>query len=219
MISKEFRKSEAVSYGWEAMKRNLGFFILFQIVVLALYAILLWILTSTKKGGFPGGPAELLRLAASSSLIMVWVWTALRTHDAKAQDYAGLFSNGRRILNYLAVEFIYACIVAAGLILLVVPAFIWGIQFGFARFAVLDEGLGPIGALRRSSELTQTARSNLFLFGLLLAAINFLGMLALGVGIFITIPTTFVAMAWVFRELQQRTHQSSSIRSASSLME
>ncbi len=219
MISKEFRKSEAISYGWEAMKRNLGFFVLFQIVVIVLYVILDWFVSSADKGGFPSGFAGLLRFTVIFSVTMVWVWTALRVHDAKAHDYVALFSNGRRILNYLAVEFLYACIVAAGFILLVIPAFIWGIQFGYARFAVLDEGLGPIEALRRSSELTRDGRSNLFLLGLILAGVNALGCLALGLGLLLTLPTTYVALAWSFRELQQLTAQSNSTRSASSRME
>ncbi len=219
MISKDFRKSEAISYGWEAMKRNLGFFILFQIVIMILYSLLYWIVNSADKGGFPSGLAGLLRFAVMFSVTMVWVWTALRVHDAKVHDYAALFSNGRRIWNYLAVEFLYALIIAAGFILLVIPAFIWGIQFGYARFAVLDEGLGPIEALRRSSELTRDGRSNLFLLGLILAGVNALGCLALGLGLLLTLPTTYVALAWSFRELQQLTAQSNSTRSASSRME
>ncbi len=218
MISKEFRKSEAISYGWEAMKRNLGFFILFQLVIMILYAFLYWIVNSADRGGLPFVFAGPLRLAIMFSVTMLWVWTAMRVHDAKAHDHAGLFSSGRRILNYLAVELLYGLIVAAGFILLIVPAFIWGIQFGYARFAVLDEGLGPIEALRRSSDLTQGGRGNLFLFGLILAAINFLGAMAIGLGLLITVPTTWVAMAWAYRELQQSTAQSNSMRSASSRM-
>jgi len=207
MVDKEFRKSEAVTYGWEAMKKNLGFFLIFQLVVFALYALVQSLTDSAKEGGFPSGPADLIRLVVYFSVTMVWIWTALRIHDAKDHGFADLFSNGRRILNYLAVEFIYSCIVFAGLILLVVPAFIWGIQFGYARFAVLDEGLGPIEALHRSSSLTRGGRNNLFLFGLLLFGINMLGLLALFVGVFATLPTTVVAMAWAYRELQQRTAQ------------
>jgi uncharacterized membrane protein len=41
----------------------------------------------------------------------------------------------------------------------------------------------------------------LVLFVLLLIGINILGLLAFGIGLFVTIPVTFVANAWVFKKL------------------
>jgi uncharacterized membrane protein len=62
--------------------------------------------------------------------------------------------------------------------------------------------LGPVEALKQSGALTQGAKWNLFLFGLLLCGVNLLGALVLLIGLFATIPTTMVATAYAYRRLQ-----------------
>ncbi len=48
------------------------------------------------------------------------------------------------------------------------------------------------------------AKWDLFLFGLLLGLINFVGALVFLIGLFATIPTTMVAYAYVYRHLAGR---------------
>jgi uncharacterized membrane protein len=87
------------------------------------------------------------------------------------------------------------------MILLIIPAIIWGIKFRFFSYFIIDKGAGPIEALKRSSSITMGAKWDLFLFGLLLIGINILGFLALVIGLFATIPTSMVAIAFVYRKL------------------
>jgi len=91
--------------------------------------------------------------------------------------------------------------VLPGLILFIIPGIYLGIRFQFFNCFIVDQKTGVIESLRRSWQITQGNTWNLFLFGLLLAGINILGLLCLIVGLFITIPTTTIAYIFVYRKL------------------
>ena len=109
--------------------------------------------------------------------------------------------------DYLIGSILYGLIVVVGLILLIIPGIIWAIKFQFFDYLIVDKGLGPIDALEKSSDITRGVKWDLFAFGILLAIINILGFLCLVVGLFVTIPVTLVAMAFVYRELLPETSQ------------
>ena len=92
-------------------------------------------------------------------------------------------------------------VVFIGFILFIVPGIIYGIKFMFAGYLIAEKTMGVIESLKKSSEITQGSKMNLFLFGILTALINVAGVLCLGVGLFITIPLTMVATAYIYRKL------------------
>ena len=92
-------------------------------------------------------------------------------------------------------------IMFCGFLLLIIPGIIWAIGFQLAPYFVVDKGMDPLEALKKSWAATRGAKWNLFLFGLLLGLINMLGFLALMVGLLFTLPLSMVAMAYVYRKL------------------
>ncbi|MBI2012282.1 hypothetical protein HYS91_05980 [Candidatus Daviesbacteria bacterium] len=85
-----------------------------------------------------------------------------------------------------------------------IPLVILGIRFQFFSYFIVDGNFGPIQALKQSWGLTKEVTINLFLLNLVLGLINFLGILALFIGLFITAPLTMLASAYVFRKLQSQ---------------
>ena len=130
---------------------------------------------------------------------------ALRFCDKEKGEFAELFSCFPLFFKYLFGSILCMLIVLGGMILLIIPGIIWSIKFQFFTYFIIDKGLGPIEALKRSSAITKGAKWDLFIFGLLLGLINLLGALCLLVGLFATIPTTIVAMAFVYRKLLAQT--------------
>ena len=100
----------------------------------------------------------------------------------------------------LVIKFQYNLIVL-GIILLIILGIILAIKFQFFGYFIVDKGDGPIEALKKSSAITTGAKWNLFLLYLLLLLINLLGAIFLLIGLFVTIPTTMVAIAFVYRKL------------------
>jgi hypothetical protein len=202
MAIKKFSKKEALQFGWQAMKKNFWFFA----GVLIVTGLVSWA---------PGALSDLTEkdLAIFSIIIGIAGWAlqtvvqmglikiALNLHDNKERKFSDLFSCFRLFFRYIFSSILYGLIVLGGFILLIVPGIIWAIKFQFFGYFIVDKGTGPAEALKRSSAITQGAKWDLFLLGLLLGLINLLGVLCLILGLFATVPTSMVARAFVYRKL------------------
>lgn len=198
----KFSKGEAIQFGWEATKRHLGFFIIVLIIALVANAIPNRVQDATKETApllsFLFG---LVSLFVGQVVAIGVTRISLRVHDREQPELADLFNRYALFFKYLFASLLYALIVAAGLILLIVPGIMWAVRFALYGYLVVDKGLGPVEALGQSAQLTQGARWDLFVFGLLLFGIILLGALALGVGLFLAFPTALMAGAFVYRRL------------------
>lgn len=89
-----------------------------------------------------------------------------------------------------------------GFILLIVPGIIIVLMFQMYAYLVVDKGLGPIAALKRSRVITKGSRWRLFVLGFLIVLVNLGGLLCLVVGLLVTIPLTAIASARVYDLLE-----------------
>jgi len=208
---KKFSKKEAISFGWNLTKTNFGFFVLLLILV-AVISVVLTSIPYLAKGKSPLLLIlSLIDIIVRTIITMGLIKISLKFCDNEKAKISDLFSSYPLFFKYLIGSILYVLIILGGLILLIVPGIIWAIQFQFFGYLIIDKGLGPIEALKKSSKITKDAKWNLFLFGILLVLINILGALALLVGLFVTIPTTMIANAFVYRKLlsQVETFQES----------
>lgn len=206
MGAKKFSTGDAIRFGWDTTKKHLGFFIGLTLVAGAVYVI-------------PSVIAELIRennpliamvidlVSSVVSLVMAMgiVKISLQFCDTRPSTIADLFSCFPLFFPYLFGTILYVLIFVGGILLLIVPGIIWGIQFQFFAYPIVEKGLGAVASLKQSSAITKGAKWDLFLFGLLLFGINILGALALGVGLFLTGPTSILAAAFVYRQLLSQT--------------
>lgn len=202
MTAEKFSISEAIHFGWNTMKSNLGFFIGLLILVF-LFSSLSSIIAAkaTEANIFLGIIFYIADFSLSIIISIGLVKIALRFCDNEKGRFADIFSQYPLFPQYLVGSILYGLIVFAGTILLIIPGIIWGIQFCFYDYFIVDKGLGPIEALKRSSAITRGVKWDLFVFFLILSGINLLGALCLLIGLFVTIPTTMVALAFVYRKL------------------
>ncbi|RMH11068.1 MAG: hypothetical protein D6698_16940 [Gammaproteobacteria bacterium] len=120
---------------------------------------------------------------------------------AELKDALRAVLDGKMLWSFIGASLLYGLIVLGGLILLVVPGIIWAVAYQFYRYTVVDDRLGAREALRKSKEMTRGNLGFLFLFGLALAVLNVAGVLALVVGLVVTVPVSMLAMASVYRQL------------------
>lgn len=185
-----FSKKEAIKFGWESMKSHFDFWIGILLVVM--------IISSVAANYF-----FLLPLLVSPILQMGMQRISIKLADARKPDFKDLFTplTWQLFINYILGTFLYGLIVAAGFLLLVVPGIIWAIKFQFVGYLIVDKGMKAMEALRKSAQMTQGVKWDLFFFGLLLFLINLAGTLVFMIGLFATIPTTMVATAFIYRKL------------------
>lgn len=202
MEGKSFSIGEALRFGWGAALSNFWFFV----GVLAVVVLVTTILSVLSEFFIADVPFISFFFALVSWVVGIIVSLGLlgimlAFADGQKPPLAKLFSYAHLFFNYLFASAIYGLIVIAGLLLLIVPGIIWAIKFQFYPFAIIDKGLGSLAALKESSRITQGVKMKLFLFGLVITGVNFLGALVLGLGLLVTIPTTMVATAFVYRRL------------------
>jgi hypothetical protein len=195
-----FLVGDALRFGWRTTMKNLKPLL----IIGGIGAFLSLLHQALTRYGQPG-LSWLLALAievVQVGVALAMVRVALKLHDGQPVDLERPGALVGDFFTYLLTSVLYGLIVAGGLVLLLVPGVIWGLKYGFAPFAVADEKRDPVEALRESSRLTRGEKGRLFGFALALFGVNLLGVLALGIGLFVTIPTTVIAAAYVFRRLQ-----------------
>ncbi|MDX9703209.1 MAG: hypothetical protein RBU23_09215 [Candidatus Auribacterota bacterium] len=132
----------------------------------------------------------------------------LKIYGDEEVSFADLFSGLPYLKVYSVATFLYGLIVSVGLLLLIVPGVIWSIKYVFFHFLVLDKQMQAIDSLKKSSRITDGVKWKLFLFFILMYLFNIAGVCLLFVGLFFTIPMSFLALAYIYHELLNQTDNS-----------
>lgn len=204
MSEERFKMGEAVKFGWETMKENIVFFIPLLIVAF---------LIENVPGAIAHYAGAEFSFISYALLLTGWllgfvvqmglIKISLKFCDNIKGKFDDLLSSFDILLPFIASAILYGLIVIGGTLLLIVPGVIWGVKFSLYPYFIVEKNLGPIEALKASSRATMGAKWDLFVFWLLLGLINLAGALVFLVGLFVTIPTSMVAYAYVYRKLSK----------------
>jgi hypothetical protein len=107
----------------------------------------------------------------------------------------------KRLAYFSAAYLLAKIIVLGGLILLIVPGIIFGIQLFLMKYIALKEDILPVAALRKSLALTKGHRLKIFECLFFAIILNIAGALCLIVGLFVTVPMTLIAFALIYTRL------------------
>ncbi|PCI21328.1 hypothetical protein COB64_00395 [Candidatus Wolfebacteria bacterium] len=197
---KTFLNKEALRFGWNTMKKNFWFFV----GILFIYWIISFIPSVVNV--FVGGGSiifTIVNIVVQIVLILVAIGITrilLNFAFGYPSKYSDLFKHYRHLINYFVASILYSLVVFVGLVLLIVPGIIWATRFQYFGQFVVDKKLGSIEAFKRSAAITKGHVWKLFVFNLSLLGINIVGTLALGIGLFATIPTTMVAFTSMYKK-------------------
>lgn len=201
MADSRFSISESLKYGWKAFTARAGFFIGFFIVITLIMVVPDYLVDRLFGRGALFFVAKLVVRILGVVLGMATTRVALDIYDRGEPDTSRFGALVPQILPYLGGKILYGIIVALGMILLIVPGIIAALMFFYVGFLIVDRGIGPIDALKESKRVTDGSKWDLFLFSLVTALVNILGAVCLLVGLFVTIPVTLMASAYVYRQL------------------
>ncbi len=130
------------------------------------------------------------------------VAAALKAVRGQPFSYGDVFSGGRYFGAMLVASILVSLAVSLGFLLCIVPGVILALGLGLYSYAVVDEGLSGVDALKRSWELTLGHKLNLFLFGLIGVLVSIAGLLACGVGLLVVMPMAIIGQAYIFARLK-----------------
>ncbi|HOI93549.1 MAG TPA: zinc-ribbon domain-containing protein [Syntrophobacter fumaroxidans] len=201
----EFVIGEAISFGWQTVKANMGFFVL-----LTLATIVIEMIPGIFQGIIAGNSILLILIFWVISMVvqgivtMGYVSICLAFADGRKAGFEQLFSCTPLVLSYVVATIICSLAVGIGFLLLIVPGVIFIIKLMFYTFAIVDKNMGPVESLNASWNMTKDVKMDLLLLLLLLLVINIIGAIPLGLGLLITVPVSSLACAYVYRRLQRR---------------
>jgi uncharacterized membrane protein len=202
----EFSTGAAIRFGWETFKRRPWFFVGSTFLILLASGVANG-LTSGIDAAFTGSPEEpsiigtVVNFALGTLISMGATAFYLAAHDNPDTADLSLLWHPRPFWKFLGASILLSLAVAIGLVLLIVPGIIFGLMFMFATFVVIERELGPIDAMNESNRLTRGHKWQLFGFVLVLLLINVLGLMALVVGILVSIPVSTLAFVHAYRVL------------------
>ena len=199
MAGKDLKLGEAIGFGWKTATGNLWFFIGVMAITLAISG-----LQNVLTGGEPNLITALLGLVFAVVNMIVTMGTmkiALKFCDGQKGEYSDLYNMYPMFWGYLGAAILYAIMVVAGTVLLIIPGIIVAIQFGFFGYLIIDKQMGVMDSLKMSSKVTNGAKWKLFGLAILSILINIAGAVCLLVGLLVTIPTTMLAWAYAYRKL------------------
>lgn len=206
---KKFSIKESIKLGWEITKKNIGFLV--GVVLIAFFVNLIPNFVTEALGENENNASlEILKIVIALaawilnllvSLGMVKVSLAIL--DKKEKNFSDLFNGYPLLLNFFVGSILYALVVFLGLILFIIPGIYFAIKYQFYSYFIVDKKMGAIEAMKASGKITQGVKLHLIIFSFALGILNLLGMLALGIGLLVTIPVTMLAYAHVYRELSK----------------
>ncbi|MEM7397638.1 MAG: YciC family protein [Pseudomonadota bacterium] len=201
-----FSPLSAIQFGWETFKKRPWFFVGAVAILVVLHILNVGITNgvNTLTGGTLEEPtlvANLVNLAIGALILIGAVAFFLKAHDdLGGVDYSA-FWHPKDYWKFFATALLTSLSVSLGFVLLIIPGLIALVLFMFSNFLVVDRGMGPLQALKRSVEMTKGNRLPLFWFFLLTILILIVGVLALGVGLLVALPIVGLATAHAYRLL------------------
>lgn len=200
MAIERFSNVAALQFAWNTFRTHLG-------PLLTLGGASLMLAMLSQALGRHGGMEFILGLVIQllqSALILVLLRVSLRLHDGEPVELTEPKPLLVGFWSFLLTLLVFWLAVALGFALLVIPGVLLGLAFGFAPLISAEGEKDLAAAFRQSNRLAHGARWQLFGLWLMLAGLNLLGVLALGVGIVVTIPLSALCFVYAYRALQGR---------------
>ncbi|HEY1074165.1 MAG TPA: DUF975 family protein [Patescibacteria group bacterium] len=211
MKLKQIPMQDALKKGWELTKENFLFFV-GLLIINFIFSYSPYKESGSTSSLFSGRGeyqpiVEVLLTIIRTVVEMGTIRIVLKLIDNKKPSYAEFFNQLNRFLPFFLASILYIVLVGAGLILFIIPGIIFALTYQYYSYLILDKNMGIFEAFSKSAEITRGVRWQLFLFGLLLILVMIAGFLALGVGLFVAMPVTMVAQAYVYRYLVKHSHK------------
>lgn len=196
MTHQSFNIGGAIREGWELTKVNIGFLVVYQVILF----FLMWLFSNSQDGWKLASIHFVGWLIIALGKMGFYNSMLLLTRGLKP-GFDQFYKNWRLLLSWIIASFIFSIFVVVGLIFFIVPGLYLWATLGFYPFFILDKGLGPIESLKAAAEATKGNRWQILLLFLACVGLDLLGLLCFGVGILISTPVTLIALATVYEKI------------------
>ncbi|MGE5372471.1 MAG: hypothetical protein ACM3QZ_10835 [Solirubrobacterales bacterium] len=192
----KFTIGEALGFAWQRVKYRLGFFMGIILFVFALPCALMFITPALGRGMAIWW--MVLMMLATYYLMLGLINISIQTVRGKKPTFNDLFIHPKALLSFIIAYILMYIPVMIGMMFLIIPGFYLFMRWYFFMFYIVERDMGPIEALTASWHATKGSAFHLFCFTFVAGLIGMLGVLALGVGVLVSMPVVMVATARVY---------------------
>lgn len=199
-----FSGNAAISAGWNTFKRNPVFFVCAWVLLFAATGVVDFLRMNVKENIAASFLGLVVSIAVSILVNVAQTNVALRASESpESVGYRDLWAP-QYLLPFALLLVLLGVLTVLGLLCLIIPGIIISLLFLFSSFRVIDVKASVFDAMRQSARMTKGNLGGLFLFMLALIGINILGLLALVVGLLVSIPVSALALAHAYQMLKAK---------------
>lgn len=169
--------------GFNLFRKYPGIFIIYSLIAAVA-------LSNPISGLLLGGP-----VIAGYYIVAHRLWN---NRQAEIPDF---FTSFDRFVPLLILNLLISLVISLGFILLIIPGIYFAVSYIFAHFFVWFYQVNPSEAIRLSRLTVSGNFGQILMLCLVLAGINLLGALALGVGLLITMPFSHCVIYAAFDDI------------------
>lgn len=194
----EFKFGEYISRGFELFKANIGGFILFT---------LLYFVISAVAGLIPFVGGLISTIVLQPALIAGYFVVGKKIHHGEPYEFNDFFKGFEVIKDLSIAKLLIIIFVLAGTVLLVLPGIYLAVAYSAIIPIILFSKIEFWDAMEICRKLVTKNWFAIFGFIIVIALINLLGVIALIVGIFVTVPATYLAVYAAFEDIVGTTRE------------
>lgn len=205
MKTRQFSVGEMMRYGFGKWLRRPWFFLrvlltAFSIVMLPIICAFFFYLFGIND--FLFWAFLLISLVLAFLMKLGFKKISLSFVNQEKPSVSDLFSVWPQFGKYLLATVLYILITLIGFFLLVIPGVMIGLRYSLYPYFILENDLSVLDAMSESAKATDGAKWDLLSFKMVTTLVNIVGLLCLGVGLFVSQPSTCVAKAFMFKRLK-----------------
>lgn len=172
-----------INKGWELLRKRTDYFIL--------YTLILFIASSIPVLDL----FVILPLAAGIPIAAYYL------DSGKQIVFEDFFDGFKHFAGLLLFTFVAIILIFLGFLALILPGIYLSVGYIFAPFYIVFKGMDFWDAMETSRKLVHREWFSIFGFLVVLVFINFLGVLAFGIGLLITVPLSYCAVYAAFDDI------------------
>lgn len=189
--TKQIEIGPAFRWGWDTFTKDFWYFLLLFLLVIFL-------------------PNLVIRYKANNFFfnfvsLFISTWMAcgitrilLDYYRGKKDEMSTIFTYVKPYWNVLLATIFLGILIFVGLIFFIIPGVYLAIKYQFTINLIIDKDMDILDSMKKSAEMSEGIKMDLFLFGLTTMGVVILGFIALGIGIFIAIPVVYLAYTYLY---------------------
>ncbi|WP_287371995.1 hypothetical protein [Prosthecochloris sp.] len=187
----EVDPSKYLKEGWEVFKSRPGEFIVFSVIIFVVIGLF-------SRLDFIG---PLATTAVISPLYAGFIVVIFMLFKGREVQFGDFFKGFNYFLPLVLAGIVSGIFVGIGFALLLLPGIYLAVSYMFVSMLIVDYRMEFWQAMETSRQIVTKNWFSLFVFFLLLFVVNLLGVLALGIGLLVTIPLSICSVCVAYRDI------------------